>query len=83
MGEGLRTLLLIVACSPIIFWSAKALTLYLLYKFTPPHYVQIEYQDKDGRIKKSKKIKVSENKDFFLEITSAYIRAKRENGKES
>jgi hypothetical protein len=83
MGEGLRTLLLLLVCSPIVFWSAKALTLYLLYKFGPPHYVELEYKDKMGHIRKSKRIKVSDNKEFFLEITHAYIKSKRNIGKES
>ncbi|WP_017444817.1 hypothetical protein [Gayadomonas joobiniege] len=76
MGEGIRTLLIIIACAPILYWSFKVLTTYLLYKFAPPHEVVFEYKDEEGRVH-SKVIDVSKDKNFYIAVSNVYQSAKK------
>ncbi|HHC7106379.1 TPA: hypothetical protein ACQJO7_003924 [Vibrio parahaemolyticus] len=80
MGELTRTLLLIVACAPVLYWLSKIATTYLLCKFSSPHHVTFEYEGKNGEIIHSEKIDVSKDRSFYAAVVKAYKQGQRKEG---
>lgn len=72
MGEMINTLLLIVACAPVLYWLGKIVTAFLIYKLSIPHPVVMEYQNSEGRIIYSEQVDVSKDKTFYKAVLNAY-----------
>ncbi|MCS6177718.1 hypothetical protein [Shewanella baltica] len=77
MGELFNTLLLIVACAPILYWLGKITTAFVIYKFSLPHFVVMEYQNNEGKIVHSEKVDVSKDKTFYKSVLKAYREGQR------
>ncbi|PVU64996.1 hypothetical protein C9E85_15370 [Plesiomonas shigelloides] len=81
MGDIIKTLVLIVACAPILFWLSKIATAFILYKLSPPHYVTMQFEDKDGRVRNSMIVDVSKDKHFYAAIVRSYKESQHKEGK--
>lgn len=72
MSELTKILLFIAACAPIFYWLGKIATSYLLYKFSCPHDVTFEYEDRNGQVIHSEVINVSKDRTFYAAVVKAY-----------
>lgn len=80
MGEIAKILLLIVACAPILYWLSKIVTSFVLYKLSPPHYVAMRFEDKEGNVRNSKVVDVSKDKNFYAVVAQIYKKSQHKEG---
>lgn len=80
MGELTRTLLLIVACAPILYWLGKIITAFFIYKFASPHFVTMQYEDKSGKVLGREIVDVSKDKSFYAAVSQAYKHSQHKEG---
>lgn len=80
MGDTLKTLLLIIACAPILYSLARICTTYLLIKLSRPHFVVIEYETESGKQIVSTKVDVSKDPNFYRAVNRAYRAHKKQDG---
>ncbi|WP_325893006.1 hypothetical protein [Grimontia sp. NTOU-MAR1] len=83
MGEVFEVLLLILACTPILYWVSKLIVAFILYKFSPPHYVTMELEDSKGYVVKSEVVDVSKDKNFYAAVAKIYQSSQQKEGNAS
>jgi hypothetical protein len=81
MGELVNTLLLIVACAPVLYWLGKIVTAFLIYKLSIPHPVVMEYQNSEGKVIYSKQVDVSKDKTFYKAVLNAYKQGQKKESR--
>ncbi|NQY17172.1 hypothetical protein [Alteromonas sp.] len=77
MSELVRTIILIIAFAPILFWVGKIGFTLLALKFSTSHEVTFELTDKHGKVIHSRKLDVSADKSFFAAVNKIYQEEKK------